>query len=218
MSSHSLSPGVTCRAFRNTLGAWTRNQGVPHNAATPIRAAQPTCPPAFRIAGRGPWLDAGLPSPRRCRQAPQKRWGHAVAVLPWRVVADAGRAAPVPGGTIAAIRWVPAATRGLPAAIRWVPAATRGIPAAIRWVPAATCRVPGAAGVPAASRIRRPDRGEPPGSRRLRARWRDRAGQDQGGAVRGGAGGHGGDSGRAGGRREDAGQRGAQAALVSGSG
>src|SRR5215471_10728479 len=124
VSSHRLSPGVTCRPFRHTLGAWTRNQGVRHNAATPIRAAQPIRHPAFRIAGRGPWLDAGLPSARRCRQAPQKRWAHAVAVLPRRAVADAGRATPVPGGATAATRGVPAATRGVLRATRWVPAAT----------------------------------------------------------------------------------------------
>src|SRR5215471_15692447 len=146
VSSHRLSPGVTCRPFRNTLGAWTRHQGVPHNAATPIRAAQPTRLPVFRIAGRGPWLDAGLPSPRRCRQAPQKRWGHAVAVLRWRAVADAGRAAPVSWGATAATRWVPAATRGVPGAVG-VPAATRG--------------VPGAAGVPAAGRLPRTAVGRP---------------------------------------------------------
>src|SRR6516165_7267378 len=123
VSSHRLSPGVTRRPFRNTLGVWTRNQGVPRNAATPIRAAQPTRHLAFRIAGRGRWPDAGLSSPRRCWQAPQERWGHAVEVLPWQAVADAGRAGPVPGGTTAATRWVPAATR-------WVPAATRGVPGA----------------------------------------------------------------------------------------
>src|SRR5215470_15981791 len=117
VSSHRLSPGVTCRPFRNTLGVWTRTQGVPHNAATPIRAAQPTRLLAFRIAGREPWQDAGLPSPRRCRQAPQKRRGHAVALLPWRAVADARRTARVPWGTTAAARWVPAA-RGVPAASR----------------------------------------------------------------------------------------------------
>src|SRR5215468_5469288 len=132
VSSHRLSPGVTCRPFRNTLGAWTRHQGVPHNAATPIRAAQPTRLPVFRIAGRGPWLDAGLPSPRRCRQAPQKHRGHAVAVLPWRAVADAGWAAP--GGATAATRWVPAATRGVSGATRGVPAAGR-IPGTARGRP-----------------------------------------------------------------------------------